>query len=465
MGVPIRSVIEISDRHIKFFRAKKTGDMYVPRACTIEDIGQWDVQKLFSGCSECIVVVPRRLAILRQMRLPAQDPHELAGMVGLRLINTIPFPLEDIIYQGRVLEQDGEGYSRVLVTILPAATSRGYLGHVSALRGIDVKVTLSSYGILEWWLQSHRNQPVAIVNLEERHGEVCFCHEGKLFFSKNLSYGREDVVNNNVARLIDEITDSLDVYARQGLGPVLERIILLLPFREGNDLRAQLEAVSGTPVEIAGPLDKMPRVPPAVCETLSVNGRHSFTAGLGLLLSGTDDPVNLVPAEVNREKQNRLLKRQFLRLAVLVLTALAISVGGEVVDIHAQSESLKALEKKSRELKILATEADEKINFVTQFDRKSQEYRFIPALLEELRLLAPDTISFRTLTLDGSGKLSIEGYAEDHAAVNQMQSGLVRSPSFQNVDLKSATNRIIANRNVTDFRMTAQWSSAQEDGP
>ena len=119
----------------------------------------------------------------------------------------------------------------------------------------------------------------------------------------------------------------------------------------------------------------------------------------------------------------------------------------------------------SRELKILAADARETIGFVARFDRKFQDNRFVPALLEELRILAPAGLAFRTFTLDSGGRVTIEGHAGDHAGVNQMQSGLVRSPRFQDVVLKSATNRLIANRNVTDFKMTAQWSGAREGGP
>lgn len=464
MSASTRVVIEISDPHTKIFWGKKAGGKYVPQICMAEDIKQWDAQKLFFGCKECIIVVPRRCVILRQMRLPAQDPHELAGIIGLRLINNIPYPLEDVIYQYRVLDQDKEGCSRVLVVIIPAAVSRRHLEYARAERHGDVKITLSSYGISEWWSQSGHRQPEAVIDLDERHGEICFCHDGKLFFSRNLSYGREEMAHDNITTLIKEITASLEVYDSQGLGPALERIILLLPFQEGQDLQTQLESASGIPVEIAGTLDGTSRVPQAVFETLSVNGRYSFTAGLGLLLSDTDNPVNLVPTEVNQEKQNRLWKRQFLRLAALVLAAGVLSVGGEVIDIHARSKSLKALEMESRALKILAADAREKIGFVGRFDRKFHDNRFVPTLLEELRILAPTGIVFRTIVLDNNGRITFEGYADDHAQVNQMQSGLVRSPRFRNVDLKSATNRIIANRNVTDFKMTAQWSSTQEGG-
>jgi Tfp pilus assembly protein PilN len=417
-----------------------------------------------AGRKECIVMVPRRQVILRQMHLPSQDQSELTDMIGLHLMNAIPYPVEDIIYQYRVLERDSQGYSRVLVVILPRAVRQKYLEYVRVVRQDDVKVILSSYGILEWWSQKHRKQPEAVLDLGARHGEICFCHEGKLYFSRNLSYGREDVVNKNVAKLIGEITASLAVYQNQGLGPAPQRIMILLPFQEGTELQTQLETATGIPVDVTGTLDDRLRVPAAVQKIFSGNGQYSFTAGLGLLLSDTHHLPNLVPAEVERERQKRLLQYQCLRFAGLVLIAGILSVCGEAAGVHARSKSLKALEEHGRHMQLLAQDARVKIDLVAKFDRKFQKHHFVPALLEELRLLTPAGTSFRVLTIDGDGHVTIDGYAQDHAQVNQMQSGFIQSTLFQNVDLKFATNRRIANGNVMDFKFTTELKGLPKDG-
>jgi len=76
--------------------------------------------------------------------------------------------------------------------------------------------------------------------------------------------------------------------------------------------------------------------------------------------------------------------------------------------------------------------------------------------------VTPEEISFRALSLDKQGHLVIQGYARSHAGINDFQEELIRSDKFQDVDLRFATKRKIANVPVIDFKIAFQLGESKE---
>jgi Tfp pilus assembly protein PilN len=140
-----------------------------------------------------------------------------------------------------------------------------------------------------------------------------------------------------------------------------------------------------------------------------------------------------------------------------------LSIAVQLVDIHKKNTILEALQNEIGRLQPQVKMAQQKKQFVEFFDRKLENDRFIPDLIEELSLLTPEEISFRTLSLDKERHVTIQGYAQSHAGINDFQESLIRSKRFHDVDLKFATNRKIANKSVMDFKMALQLSDGEED--
>jgi len=64
--------------------------------------------------------------------------------------------------------------------------------------------------------------------------------------------------------------------------------------------------------------------------------------------------------------------------------------------------------------------------------------------------------------MDKNKRLTIQGYAESHALINDFQVRLIQSAQFHDVDLKFATKRKIANMPVIDFEIVSQLAYEKE---
>jgi len=76
--------------------------------------------------------------------------------------------------------------------------------------------------------------------------------------------------------------------------------------------------------------------------------------------------------------------------------------------------------------------------------------------------LTPEDISFRTLSLDGQGNLVIQGYAKNNSDISDLQARMIRSPGFEDIDLKFSTKRRLANMPVMDFKIASKLTAGGE---
>jgi Tfp pilus assembly protein PilN len=421
------------------------------------------------GSDEHILLVPRRFVILRQMTFPSDDHEEVRDMIGLRLINNIPYPVEDIIYHHQHLEKDGEGLNRVLVVIIEKEVSQRYCRFLQRAGIKDGKLALSSFGISEWLAYQEkihkisRGRPTVLINIDTRHCEICFCQNRNLFFSRSLPYGREYLASGETRDLADQVQLSLSAYQKERLGPQPEKILILSTQKEGEALKERLSGEWSGKIKVLMPLHGTPGLSSSKDSAPQLRKTCALTAGLGLILSNTSHMMNLAPVEVHQAKQKREQKHRLVKFICLMLMAAVLGVSGQFIDIHKNRTALKALKRTIENLKPQVEEARGKIQFVQAFDRRLEGSKFIPDVIEELTRLTPEEVSFRTLSLGKNGDLTIEGYAKSNAGVNDLQARLIRSPGFHNVDLKFSTKRRVANMAVMDFRIASQLGSSEGD--
>jgi len=134
----ISTVIEITNLHVKFYQFKNIRNERTMTSFDVKPIGDYTDEKIVEiliamlrskniQAEELVFVVPRRLVILKQMRLPSKNEDEIKKMVELQLINKIPYSIEDISYHCTLLVEDSTDYSQVLVIIMHKEVSDRYL--------------------------------------------------------------------------------------------------------------------------------------------------------------------------------------------------------------------------------------------------------------------------------------------------------------------------------------------------
>ncbi len=324
------TTIEITDSAIKLLQVEKERGSCVITFSDAQSTTSYNDEDLV-GClkrmvallpvnsDEFILLVPRRSVILRQMTFPSDHYEEIQDMIGLQLINNIPYPVEDIIYQHHRLEKDGKGGSRVLVVIILKEVSQRYCRLLQQTGIKDGRLTLSSFGIQQWLAYQekvhkvHNSQSTVMINIDTQHCEICFCYNKSLYFSRSLPYGSEYLASGKSRELIDQIKLSLDAYQKEQLGPAFAKILILSAQNEGEVLKECLDGELDVTVKVLKPLFGISGLSSSQSAVLQLQKSCSLTAGLGLILSNTSNLINLAPVEIHEEKQKREQKHRLVK--------------------------------------------------------------------------------------------------------------------------------------------------------
>jgi len=476
----IPTAIEIADEEIRVFQVEKRkkgdrlrfADIRSIVCCSDEEISTRlkDMMSRLPGTPQNpALLMPRHLAILRQMKLPSHDDRELEDMIGLRLVNNTPYAVEEIIFRYHLLHQDIEGYSVILVIIMPRDVVLRYrkiMQEAGIKNGI---LSLSSFGILGWQSSLDRENgtdkslTVALVNISPRNSEVCFCRDHKLFFSRDISYAGKPLTLNDGEELLRQIKLSLDIFHQGQLGlSQVGHIRIFAACDEAGTFIKQLEKEVGVSVEVVDPLNAV-SCSGAVNTALSQNHQlFPVTAGLGSLLPERNNFVDFSHRETLQEKQRSKQRRWAINSAVVLLAAMVLSTSIPLVGIQRSKARLQALKAQSNDLQGQLRNAKEKIRIVGSFDRELAQYRFVPDLIDEFSRLVPEGIFFRRLSLSREGNMTVYGYADTHARVNDLQAQLIRSSRFYNVDLQFVANRKVIGKPLMDFKIAMQLQDEKE---
>ncbi|MBI5150011.1 MAG: pilus assembly protein PilM [Candidatus Omnitrophica bacterium] len=485
MSANVFTTIEITDTHIKLLQAKTVRHKRVVCACDVRLLSDFTDKELIDKLSEITtfldaprgnltVVIPRRLAILKSMRLPSQNEAELRKMIALQLVDQIPYAVEDVVYDFVVLDKEPSGYIRLLIIVVHREISDRFF-RICREAGLQPeKFVLSSYGILQWLeyqqaspvkpakIQASAGQPVLLVNIDAGHTEICFCHQHKLLFSRSVNYGARDLTADPKSGLAGQIDLSLKNYHKENLGPSVKRILVLSTMPEAALLKGRLEEMSLIPVDFHSPSDNILCQKDFNWAAVKNHPGLSLTVLLGIVLSDGKDLVNLIPQEVRTNKRSRQRKVQWAQsILMFALTCLlTLSIPG--IEFFRKVAYLRGLEEKIEKFKPELEKIRKKQQVVAALQEDLGRRVSITDLLQELYRIAPAELSFQSLSLDERGRFVIHGYAETSAGVHTFQENLVQSRRFKGVNLEFATKRKIFNREVTDFQITSMINTAHD---
>lgn len=475
MAKNIFTTIEITDTHIKLVQAKTLRHKRVLCACDIKPLNDFIDDELIRKLSEMtafrgidlrnlVIVIPRRLAILKQMRLPSQNEGEIKKMVALQLVGQIPYAVEDIIYDFQLLEKEPSGYMRVLVIIVHKEVSDRFLKICRAAGLHPERFVLSSFGILNWLnyqqekLRIPPDEPVLVINVDVDHTEICFCHHQKLFFSRSVNYGARDLMADYKTGLVHQIDLSLKNYSKDNLGPAVKKILFVSAVTEASALKGQMEEMASIPVDFHSPLANILCQKNTNLGAIQSQAGLALTAGIGLLLSDPKGLSNLIPPQVHEIKQSKHRQVQWIKLIGLFLLTCILGLAIPGMEFLRKVSYLSMLKKEIEAMGPELERVNQKMQVVQAIQGNFKKRILMADLIRDLYGLTPPGVSFQSLSMDEKGRFVMRGYAQTSASVYSFQENLVKSPLFTAVNLEFATKRKIFNMEVTDFQITSEVS-------
>ena len=130
-------------------------------------------------------MIPRRLGILRQMTLPASDDIEINKMVGLQIINKVPYSREDIIYDYSIIEKRPAATPKFSLPLCTGILCSGMA--LLAKREFIRKDNAEFRGIIKLAKLPKAKVPsddkglTVLINIDASDSEICFCQKQNCF--------------------------------------------------------------------------------------------------------------------------------------------------------------------------------------------------------------------------------------------------------------------------------------------
>lgn len=478
MKKDISTVIEITDEHVKLFQSRSLRGRRVITACDVRPIREHSdegIAKSLAGATRSLDIrpdrlvfaVPRRLTILKQMRLPSENEEEIKKMAALQLVNKMPYPLEDVSFSCYPLGKDGQGHSRVLVIVVHKEVSDRYL-RIFEKAGLGLnRLTLSSLGILEWLEYQKTSAGIkekgaaAVMDMDAARTEICFCAQGRLFYSRTFDYGSRDLDGRNVLNVIKQVELSLGAYHKEGLGPPVGEMFILSSLPQAVSFRDELERRTKLPAAVFIPSENVFCRKDMDVSAMKGAAGTAVAVGIGLSLSDVRKLANLAPQKVHDTKEGRVRKTRWAKFVFLFLIVHVLGAAILGAELYQKEAYLKELKNRVAQTKPRMQDALRQTQFVESFTGELKNRVIIAGLLDSLYDLTPPGISFRSLSLDEKRHFTIQGYGTTSRGVNDFQAALVRSPAFQEVNLRFATKRKIFNMDVTDFKIDTRLAAAE----
>jgi hypothetical protein len=467
------TVIEISDANVKCLQTRTAGARGVIASLDVRPLRQHTDDELARVIKEMarsksieadklILSIPRRLTILKRLRLPSHQDQELRQMISLQLINQIPYSPDDVTFDYQVVSRSADGYTDALVVIVNKQVSARYL-KVIRLAGLSsARMTLSSLGLAHWW--SHKSQadktvsqdPVCLVSVDSAHSEIVFCRQNTLLFSRSVNYGERDLNGEGVPALARQVGLSLRSYRNEAMGPEIRSIILISQIPQAELLKSRMEKDLNILVRRGPALEGWSVTRKLARQAGLAAGGGNVAAACGLGLADFRKAFNLTPPEVHEGKQINRRRREWIMFVLLFAAAFAMGAAVFGVELVFKKQQLSRVKDQARALEPAIREGKKKAALVGAFREKISERVMIARVMDELHRLTPPDVSYRSVYLDERNQLTLQGYAETGTGVNVLHQLLVKTSSFRNVTMEFATKRRVFNVEVTDFKIVAR---------
>ncbi len=462
----ITTSIEISDRYIKLVQVLVNGQSEKVIACLFKEFSPEDpkaageeLKKLLKDHSlkprHVILAIPRQSVTTKILKLPSQNPIEISEMAGFQATKQIPYPKEEIAYGFNIIGVDPQGYSSVMLVICHKDVIERPL-EILRSRGINpVKVTLSSFGLLNWFnlnselRKKSESSPLILVDYDTVSVDIAIVYMGKLLYTRGLTFGPSEG-ESNLAGLRSEIGKTLSSYEKESETIRADEAVFTGNISGLSGLKGELERSLDMKVEIVDPFGRVP-----LNITSSRYRDHvaltSYSSLIGTAVGGED--VDLIPKALKIFRAAGIKKK---KLAISVVLSIAVIASVSIMVWNKVHQRELALETLESELKDIAPAAEEieKMRLSSeviksQLSKKSEA----SDIINELYKIVPANI-YLVLCSYEDEKVELKGTANVLSDVFKLVTILENSAYFQNVKVRYATKRKIGSEELIDFEIS-----------
>ena len=406
--------------------------------------------KLPSG--PLISILPREQALTRVIKFPATRLDELTPMVELYAKAQLPYPREQAVMDFSIIRQ-GQGFSTVMLVACQREVIDRHLAVLNEAELSPALITMSSWGILEWFRRLGRAQvnrgPTLIINMDSARTDLVIANAGQMLSSRSLDQGASSWMQapETAELLVTEVERSRTALRKELPGHELRAIIMtgVAPDLTWREVLSQRFAV---PVDVVDPVHAWKGI------TVSLTPPGSPVVLGGIAGSNLQELINLSPPELRGALQHRRQVRQLVSVSVLAFSELALGAG--ILGLHdvRQQQVLGQLDRQIQNMKPTAKHVQEKRRSLHMVGSLLSDRRQLAASLSDVFQKTPPNMTLEHVDYEhGRRELTLRGSAMSNQAVLEYLKILEHVDGVRASELKYVTARITSEGERTSFEI------------
>jgi len=292
----------------------------------------------------CAVALSGERSFYRRVELPAAAQKEINNVLGFELEATVPFEMDDAVFDHRVLKGAGDESISIFVALARVADVRGCITPVREAIGIEPERVgtgpLPLANLVAYIPELERPPvpgPIAILDLGEHASEVAVLLGGDAVFARTLSRGTVGLPASAHA-LARELRQTFAAWRAQG-GDPLTCLYLCGSGAAADGAAFFLSTELGVSVL---PLPA-PRIEGMTPEQAAQVPRFAKALALALGLAGRAKALNLRRGALEAERSYPFLREKIpllSGLAAVILVSFGFSTIAEMRALAAEREAL-----------------------------------------------------------------------------------------------------------------------------
>lgn len=407
---------------------------------------------------DCIVVLDRSLISIRPVKLPTVNEEEIKEMVKWQAAKSLPYSIDEIIVSYQIISSDEEGFSHVLVAIIPQQSIKKYVAVCDALHIQAQAFAISSEGLLLWYLRqapsASPGEATALIDVEEGRFEMAVLYQGKLIFSRSFSLVLQDPGSQMYEKIIEDVKVSVDSYRKQEVYQPIKDLVLVGDTKAIMDIAPRCNQVFNMTARLIEHLSAVTVKKDAL--RIAPDQVVSFAAGCGFLLSDTPIAINLIPASVQEHGIYFEKKKQFFKTLTLAALTVIVCIGAVSFNFYSKKQVLKRLDIQLNAVNPTAQEMQTIKNKMSIIRAQLDNEHSCLEALREIHAITPKEIYLFTFIFEDGGLVIVKGSAPTMSSVFNFAPALNQSPFFENAQVRYATQRKSQRGELTDFEIACQ---------
>jgi Tfp pilus assembly PilM family ATPase len=409
------------------------------------------LKKLEYKFEPLIICLPRNLATCRYLKIPSSQPEEIEKIVNLQAGHYLPYPANELVTGYEIIQVDAQGYAYINLAIAHQDVVKRVLDLFAGIQAGPISIILSSYGLsgfYNYFAPDAKASPVMVIGIDFTQAELVIVAAKKIIFSRVFKLAGDPGSQEKL--LVEEINKSLHAYYKEVTNQPAQKIFLIGPENYAEILKQKINL----PVEVLS-YDQGINLSKDLADKL-LEFRNSVASLIGLGLGKIPPELDLLPIELKVRARKAAQKKEFLRLAALVIVIILIWAIGTVKNFDNKTRYLERLK---IELSKVAKNAEplEKIDKKFKFmQSRLQKNLSVLDVLAELERIVPEGVTLDNFSYEDGSSIILRGHAQGFNQAFTFVTEIEKAKSFKNFSpkIRYATQKKTQSGESVDFEIT-----------